>query len=177
MKHVGKYCLKYFNGFSLKGEEILFSEYIIQSELCVAGFSCGAQQALEYVLKSSKRVDRLILLSPAFFQNQKASFIRTQLRYFKADKDAYVEQFLKNVTYPTKEDLSSFLNIGTEEELKTLLGYVWKEEKLRQIKERGTVIEVFLGGKDKIIDALSALDFFAPLSTTYFIKDAGHLLK
>ncbi|HIP18657.1 MAG TPA: alpha/beta hydrolase, partial [Sulfurovum sp.] len=29
----------------------------------------------------------------------------------------------------------------------------------------------------KIIDALSALDFFAPLSTTYFIKDAGHLLK
>ena len=62
---------KYFNGFSLQNEEELFSEYLLQSELCVAGFSYGAQKAFEYVYKSKERIDRLILLSPAFFQTQK----------------------------------------------------------------------------------------------------------
>jgi len=177
MKSVGKYSLKYFNGFSLSGEEIFFSPFLVESEFCVAGFSYGTQQALEYVLHTKERVDRLILLSPAFFQHQKPAFIRAQLHYFKADKDAYISQFLKNVAYPSSTDMSSCVKSGTKEELEALLGYVWEEEKLKRIAERGTTIEVFLGGKDKIIDASAALDFFAPLATTYFIKDAGHLLR
>ena len=177
MKSAGRYSLKYFNGFSLCKEEGLFTEYLIESDLCVAGFSYGAQQALEYVLQSKERVDRLILLSPAFFQTQKASFIRAQLRYFDADRDAYVSQFLKNVAYPSNITLNDHLCVGSREALESLLTYVWDAEKIRRIQERGTVVEVFLGGKDKIIDAAAAYGFFSSYSVTYFIKDAGHLLK
>jgi len=56
------------------------------------------------------------------------------------------------------------------------LRYRWEEKKLREITARGTVIEVFLGGRDKIVDTQAALDFFEPLAVTYYIKEAGHLL-
>jgi len=176
MKHAGRSSLRYFNGFSLRGEEELLSPYLIESDLCVAGFSYGAQQALEYALHTKERVDRLILLSPAFFQTQKPSFVRAQLRYFDAGRDTYVSQFLQNVAYPSSIDLSPYLCVGKKSELEALLGYVWEEEKMRTVQERGTVIEVFLGGRDKIIDAVAAHDFFAPLCVTYYIKEAGHLL-
>ncbi|PHS39612.1 MAG: hypothetical protein COB07_06070 [Sulfurovum sp.] len=168
--------MKYFNGFSLQGEKKEFSSYLIESDYCVAGFSYGAQQALEYVYNSKVRIDRLILLSPAFFQTQKLSFIRTQLRYFEAGKEAYVKQFLSNAAYPSSTDLSDYLSLGTKEELEALLTYTWDKEKIKEILDRGTTIEVFLGKVDKIIDAQVAFDFFAPLTATYFIKDAGHLL-
>lgn len=168
---------KYFNGFSLQKEEELFSEYLIQSELCVAGFSYGAQKAFEYVYERKERIDRLILLSPAFFQTQKPSFIRTQLRYFEAGQEAYVKQFLANVTYPSSLDLSNYLKVGTKEELEALLTYTWDKQKIQEVLDRGTTIEVFLGKDDKIIDAEAAFGFFSELMTTYFIKDAGHLLK
>jgi len=168
---------KYFNGFSLQKEEELFWEYLIQSELCVAGFSYGAQKAFEYVYKSKERIDRLILLSPAFFQTQKSSFIRTQLRYFEAGQEAYVKQFLANVTYPSKTELSAYLKVGTKEELEALLTYAWDEKKIQEVLDRGTTIEIFLGKDDKIIDAQETFDFFAPLTTTYFMKSVGHLLR
>jgi len=168
--------MNYFNGFSLKGEEALFSSYLIESEYCVAGFSYGAQQALEYVYDSKVRIDRLILLSPAFFQTQKSSFSRTQLRYFEAGQEAYVKQFLENVTYPSKRDLSTYLKVGTKEALEALLTYKWDTNKIQELLDRGTTIEVFLGKDDKIIDAQAAFYFFSPLTTTYFMKDAGHLL-
>jgi pimeloyl-ACP methyl ester carboxylesterase len=169
--------VKYFNGFSLHGEERLFSEYLIQSDLCVAGFSYGAQQALEYVCNTTQRVDRLILLSPAFFQNQKPSFMRTQLRYFQNSREAYIQQFLANAASPSGIDLSSYLTPGTQEELEALLSYRWESEKIRKITDRGTTIEVFLGSEDKIIDAPAAFDFFAGKTVTYWIKGAGHLLR
>ena len=168
---------KYFNGFSLQNEEELFWEYLIQSELCVAGFSYGAQRAFEYVYESKERIDRLILLSPAFFQTQKSSFIRTQLRYFEAGQEAYVKQFLANVTYPSKTELSAYLKVGTKEELEALLTYAWDERKIQEVLDRGTKIEVFLGKDDKIIDEQETFDFFAPLTTTYFMKSVGHLLR
>ena len=168
--------MKYFHGFSLQNEEGLFSQYLLKSDYCVAGFSFGAQQALEYTYQSKKRIDRLILHSPAFFQTQKPSFIRTQLRYFEAGQKAYVEQFLSNVTSPSSVDLSAYLKVGTKEELEALLTYVWDKDKIEEIQRRGTTIEVFLGAKDKIIDANAAFDFFAPLTTTYFVKDTGHAL-
>jgi len=168
--------MKFFHGFSLQNEEELFNQYLITSDYCVSGFSYGAQQALDYVYHSKKRIDRLILLSPAFFQNQKPSFIRTQLRYFEDGQKAYVDQFISNVSYPSSLDLSAFLKVGTKEELETLLNYVWDKDKIEEILHRGTSIEVFLGAKDKIIDAQAAFDFFGSLTTTYFVKNSGHLL-
>jgi pimeloyl-ACP methyl ester carboxylesterase len=169
--------MKYFNGFSLRNEENLFEQYLIDSNYTVAGFSYGAQQAFEYVYQTKERVDRLILLSPAFFQTQKPSFIRTQLRYFEAGQEAYVKQFLCNVAYPSTVELNSYLSVGTKEGLDALLKYEWNPEKIKEVLERGTIIEVFIGMDDKIVDAQKSFEFFRSLTTTYFIKDAGHLLK
>lgn len=169
--------MRYFNGFSLRGEERFFTPWLIESDYAIAGFSYGAQLAFENALQSQKRIDRLLLFSPAFFQNQKPAFIRAQLRYFDAGHDAYVAQFLKNVAYPSGIDLKAYLQTGSKEELEALLTYRWEEEKLNALQQRGTVIEVFLGAKDKIIDAEAAKAFFAPLATTYLFKEAGHLLQ
>ena len=168
--------MQYFHGFSLQEEEEIFSQYLLHSDYCVAGFSFGAQEALEYVYHSPKRIDRLILLSPAFFQTQKQSFIRAQLRYFDANTQAYIQQFTSNVASPSNVDLSAYIQTGKREDLDALLCYVWDVEKLEAIQSRGTVIEVFLGEKDEIIDSKEAFDFFAPISTIYFIKNVGHAL-
>jgi len=168
--------MRYFHGFSLRGEEKFLSDYLVEGDLCVAGFSYGAQQALEYTYRSQERIDRLVLLSPAFFQTEKPTFIRTQLRYFTAGKEAYVRQFLANVAYPGEEDLTPCLHTGSEEELRRLLSYRWEYEKIETILKRGTVIEVFLGEKDTIIDSASAYCFFKHHTITYWIKGAGHLL-
>ena len=169
--------MKYFNGFSLQGEKELFAPYLLNSDYCVAGFSYGAQQAFEYVYHSTERIDRLILLSPAFFQTEKPSFIRSQLRYFEAGQDAYVKQFLANASSPSNLDISDYLDVGTKEELEALLSYTWDKKKIQEVQNRGTTIEVFLGSEDKIIDAQKAFDFFRPLTTTYLMKRVGHILQ
>lgn len=169
--------MRYFNGFSLHGEEQFFGDYLIQSDLCVAGFSYGAQQAFEYAYCTTQRVDRLILLSPAFFHNQKPSFIRTQLRYFQGGQKAYIQRFLANAASPSEVDLSAYLYPGTQEELEALLTYRWDKQKIQELTARGVSIEVFLGSEDKIIDAHAAFEFFSDDTVTYLIKGAGHLLR
>jgi pimeloyl-ACP methyl ester carboxylesterase len=168
--------MKYFNGFSLKNEEIFFQDYIIDSDYCVAGFSYGAQRAFEFVYNSLNRVDRLILLSPAFFQDHKKSFIRTQLRYYKSNPQAYIEQFIQNIIYPSNIELEEYLDMGKYNELETLLTYIWDRDKIIELIDRGVTIEVFIGGKDKILNPQKSFEFFSKLTTTYLIKDAGHLL-
>ena len=169
--------MKYFNGFSLKGEEIFFSEILVPSAYTVAGFSYGAQKAFEYVYNSKNRIDRLILISPAFFQNHKKSFLKTQLRYFKADKEVYREEFLKNVAYPSNTLLNEFIIDGSYEELESLLSYVWYEEKIKNLIERGVKVEVFMGDADKILDFEKNFEFFSKLVPVYLLKSCGHLLK
>jgi len=167
----------YFNGFSLNQEEILFDEYLKNaSDTTVVGFSFGAQKAFEYVYQTKDRVDKLILLSPAFFQTQQSSFIRAQLHYFETGREAYIQQFLLNVSYPSTFKLSKYLYASTKEELSDLLNYVWERDKITAILKKGTNIEVFLGSKDKIIEYSKAKSFFTQ-TTTYTIKGAGHLLK
>jgi len=169
--------MKYFNGFSLTKEEALFSEYLDHSDYTVSGFSYGAQQAFEYAYTSTQRIDKLILLSPAFFQTEKPSFVRTQLRYFKAGEKAYIKQFLENVAYPSQTHLGKYLHIGKKEALESLLSYVWDKQKIKEVLARGTTIEVFLGEEDKIIDSKETLSFFKNIATVYTIKKSGHLLE
>ena len=169
--------MKYFNGFSLKAEEELFTHYLYTDAYSVVGFSYGAQQAFEYVYETKNRVDKLILLSPAFFQTQKPSFIRTQLRYFEAGKDAYVKQFLTNVTHPSTKSLDKYLHIGTSKELTALLSYIWDKKKLKEIFDRGITIEIFIGEEDKIVDSNGAINFFREIDTLYIVKKSGHLLE
>ncbi len=96
--------------------------------------------------------------------------------FFNKDANAYCENFLKNVTSPTNQDISKYFNQGTTEELEALLNYEWSKEKLQKLADNGTKIEVFLGGVDKIIDAQKAKEFFKDFATVYYIKEKGHLL-
>ncbi len=168
--------MRYFNGFSLSGEEKIFSSFIDSGEFTIAGFSYGAQRAFEEAYSSSRRVDRLILLSPAFFQEESRAFIRTQLRYFSGDNKKYIEQFLANSRYPSDIDLREYITIGTRDELESLLTYVWDRQKIETLLDRGTKIEVYIGGRDKIISSSKAYEFFSSLTTTYLIKKASHCL-
>jgi hypothetical protein len=168
---------KYFSGFSLENEKELFSEYIVENEFTISGFSYGAIKAFEEVLSSDKRVDLVQLFSPAFFQTQNEKFVRMQLMFYKKDSKSYCENFLKNISYPSSVDSSVYFQEGTYEELQTLLTYKWDEVKLNRVLEMGTKIEVYLGEKDKIIDSSKAYEFFKEFSTVYFIKNSGHILK
>ena len=167
---------RYFSGFCFENESELFSDYLEKNDFTVCGFSYGAIKAFEEVLNSNERVDKLQLFSPAFFQSYDEKFKRMQLMFFKKDANSYCENFLKNVISPSTKDISKYFNMGTYEELEELLNYEWSREKLQQLVDKGTKIEIFLGGVDKIIDSAKAKEFFVEFATVYYIKEKGHLL-
>jgi len=168
--------MRYFNGFALKNEEEFFKFWLDRSDFSVSGFSYGAIKAFEYVLNSKNRVDRLILLSPAFFNDKDEKFKKMQLLFFAKDKKRYMDSFYKNISSNSNIDLSRYKSDGTKEELKELLYYNWDMQKLKDLKDRGVEVEVVLGGKDLIIDSLKAKEFFQNYATVYYIKEANHLL-
>ena len=171
-----KICKNFFSGYCFEDECELFDDYLIQNDFTVTGLSYGAIKAFEYVLNSSFRVDKLQLFSPAFFQTSNDKFKRMQLMFFKKDANSYCENFLKNVLNPTNKDISKYFQMGTFEELEELLNYQWSEEKLQRLVDKGTIIEVYLGEVDKIIDSQKAKEFFRNFATVYYIKEKGHLL-
>ncbi|WP_456392078.1 pimelyl-ACP methyl ester esterase BioV [Nitratifractor sp.] len=167
----------YFSGFCLRGEAELFADWLMESDYAVAGFSLGAIRALEFALQSESRIDRLLLFSPAFFQTLPDRFAVRQLRAWDRDPEAYRKQFFQNCAAPSDRDLSPYAAQGSRQELAFLLDYRWEEEKLRAIRKRGTVIEVFVGEEDRIIDAEGAMKFFAPeVDALYRFRHAGHIL-
>ncbi|MDY0195025.1 MAG: pimelyl-ACP methyl ester esterase BioV [Sulfurovaceae bacterium] len=170
--------MKFFSGFCLKNEQELFEPFLDQTDYTVAGFSYGAQKAIEYTLTTTQRVERVILLSPAFFKTQSKSFLRAQTHYFSANKDKYIQNFLTNICLPNSHiNLEKYINDGNVQQLEELLTYEWNENTLMSLKNRGIKIEVFLGDEDKIINSKDAFDFFSKYTTTYLIKKAGHLLN
>ena len=173
--------MKFFSGFCLENEKEIFKDYLEDKEFVVAGFSYGAQKALDYVLNSNQRVDKLQLLSPAFFDyNEK--IIKLNLNAFKKDKNSYIKNFL------TKAGIDKWrmengewrindnnLKIGScsEDDLYNLFTFNWEKiEKIKDIK-----IEVFLGEYDKIIALKKAYEFFKNYADVYFIKKANHFLR
>lgn len=166
----------YFSGFCFQNESELFNEYLQEGVFFISGFSFGAQKAFEYALNTTSRVDTLQLLSPAFFQNKDEKYKRMQLMFFKKDSHNYCETFLKNVLGKSTKNIEQYFVQGTYEELNDLLTYVWEKEKLEKLLAKGTKIEVFLGGKDEIIDSSAAYEFFKEYATVYFIKDVSHIL-
>jgi hypothetical protein len=171
--------MNYFSGFCLKNEKTLFKEYLEEKEFIVAGFSRGAQKALDFVLESNERIDKLQLLSPAFFQvNQK--FIDINLNAFKKDKISYIKNFL---TKAGAEVENGYCKVGdeiiqidyrcSESELIEMFTFDW--EKIKEIKD--VKIEVFLGKFDRILALKKAQEFFKNYATVYFIKKANHFLR
>ncbi len=169
--------MRFYSGFCFKNEQELFADILKENDFTVAGFSKGAIEAFEYVKNSKRRVDTLILISPAFFQTKDEKFKKLQLISYRRDPKKYIENFYKNVLYPLNFDIKKYKKVGTSEELNRLLYYVWDEKSLKEIKKRGVNIEVYLGEKDKIVDSNEAHDFFKRFGTVYFIKNVGHILK
>ncbi len=167
--------MHYFNGFLFANEEELFAHCIPKGDRVVAGFSYGAIKAFEYAYSSTKKIDRLILLSPAFFEDKNESYIQKQLNYF--DTPSYKESFFANVAYPSKIELSHYYYPHTKEDLEILLRHKWDKCKIEELIDRGVILEVFLGGKDRIINAQKANEFFSQMAITYLIKEAGHILQ
>lgn len=168
---------KYFNGFCLKKEEVLFEEYRDKSEFCVSGFSFGAIKAVKDVYEREERVDKIQLFSPAFFQTQTKKFKRMQLMFFKKDPITYCDTFLKNIAYPSEVDVIHYFKMGKYEELDELLNFEWDVEILKALNDRGIEIEVYLGSLDKIVESEKAKEFFKDYATVYFVKEVGHILN
>ena len=161
--------MKYFNGFCLKNEFKLFSEYIEDNAFTVAGFSYGAQKALTYAVKENARIDKLQLFSPAYFEYSE-KIIELNLRAFKNDKRKYIENFLKKAGFFNEKYLD--YECG-ESDLLNLFTFDWEI-----IKELNNVkIEIFLGEFDKIIALKKAEKFFKNYGDVYIIKKANHFLR
>ncbi len=169
--------MNYFNGFSLCGESELFKDILIDNPYTIIGFSYGAILAMEELKKRRDRVDRLILISPAFFNNVGEKFISLQLKAWDRDRDSYLKKFLKSVAYPSNISLDNYLKAGSKNDLEKLLKYRWSRDELLSFKESGVTIEVFIGEKDKIVNSKESLEFFKSCSLCYFIKGVGHILK
>ena len=167
--------MKYFSGFCLKNEKNLFKEYLEDNEFTVAGFSYGAQKALEYVLNSNERIDKLQLLSPAFF-NANQKFIDINIKAFRKDKFVYIKNFLEKAGINELRIENEELIIDyscTEEDLIKLFTFEW--EKIKNLKN--IKIEIFLGEYDKILALKKAEEFFKQYGTVYLIKKANHFLR
>jgi len=168
----------YFSGFAFRDESGLFDDWLLRSDYTVAGFSYGAIRALEYAHASRRRIERLILLSPAYFQETKERFRRLQLEAYAKDPQNYLQRFALRCVEPCQDlDVAPYLGEGSEEELRHLLEYRWDRAKFDALRKRGTKIEIFLGGKDRIVDTEAARRFFSQVGICYFIKEAGHLLR
>lgn len=169
--------MTFYSGFSLSHDKRLFEPYLKTSEYTIAGFSYGAISAFEEALQSKKRIDTLQLFSPAFFQDKSEKFKRMQLIYFLKEKQAYLKSFLSSCFLPAPIDENLVIEQGSEEQLRELLYYEWKTDKLSALKEKGIEIEVYLGSEDRIIDPKKTKAFFLPYATTYMISNAGHTLQ
>lgn len=172
--------MEFFSGFGFKNEKALFKEYLEPGSFVVAGFSYGAQQALERTLEKvaqGERVEKLQLISPAYFNELPKAIKLKEIQNFAKNPQLYMRFFYKKAAYPYKGDLKLFQREPELGELKALLFYNWQKEKLQRVVGAGVVIEVFLGSMDKIIDPLKTQEFFKDFGTTYLIKDVGHILR
>lgn len=168
--------MKFFSGFSLKGDRHFFDPYLKKGEYDVAGFSYGAINAARYASDASERIDTLQLFSPAFFQSRKESFRRMQLGGYLKDPAGYRELFLANCFAPCATEETQEGEHDAEA-LRDLLYFVWEGELMERIRAKGTRIEVYLGLEDRIIDVEGAREFFLPYATVTSIKKANHFLQ
>lgn len=166
----------YFNGFALQNEAHFFSKILDDSDYVVSGFSYGAIKAFQEAIGSRKRIDKLQLFSPAFFQNRSLKYKRLQVMGYQKDSAAYIARFSENCFSPYG---ARPLEYGTHDaaQLKELLEYEWVGSELQTLAEKGTSIEVYLGGEDRISDVEAAYAFFKNYATVVLIKEANHFLQ
>jgi len=171
--------VQFYSGFSLKNDEVFFEKLIKEDIFSIYGFSYGAIKAYLHVkknLQEGKRVDKLILFSPAFFQTKDKKFKRLQYMAYKKNKEQYLQNFIHSCfsPYPVKEIK---YKSSSMEELEELLEYIWDMNELKSLREKGLKIEVYLGGQDSIIDVDGAYSFFTQVADVTLFKEANHFLQ
>ncbi|WP_353662473.1 pimelyl-ACP methyl ester esterase BioV [Hydrogenimonas sp. SS33] len=172
--------MTFFSGFSLRGEAALFEAYLgpwRENPYVVAGFSYGAVKAVEYAISHRGRIDRLLLLSPAWFVDKSTAFKRAQLLAFRKDRDRYLKAFFRNALHPSSLDLTPYIAPGDIGELEELLMYEWPRENFEKIRKKGIVTEIYLGREDRIVDANAAHDYFRNVGESWLFKPYGHFLS
>lgn len=166
----------FHSGFALQNEAHFFEDLYEVNDYTVVGFSYGAIKAFESVLQNSKRIDKLILISPAFFQTKDDVFKKLQLRAYKSRSHKYLQNFMKSCFAPyALEEVDE--GDHSYEALEELLYYVWDLEKVERLLQKGIALEVHLGLSDAIIDVTGAREFFTPLSTVYTYQNRNHFLQ
>ncbi len=168
--------MRFYSGFLLQNELRFFRRWLKTDDFTLAGFSYGAILAFEEALRRRERIDRLQLFSPAFFPTKPEGFKRLQLKGFRRDPQAYREAFLRSCFAPCPPEAVE-TKADTEEDLKKLLEYPWPKVDLKTLTDRGIDIEVYLGGRDAVIDAAGAREHFLPYATVFCFKDANHFLQ
>ncbi len=169
--------MNYFSGFLLQNELSLFGEICANlGKYSVVGFSRGAIDAIAYVLNSDVRIDNLVLISPAYFEDRDEKFKRSQLAIFQKDRQAYTKIFYRNIAAPARADLEPYQREEGIEELERLLYYQYEREQLRKILNRGVQMDVHLGECDRIINSDATANFFEEFATIYYYKKRGHIL-
>lgn len=176
----------FFGGFGFSDNIKIFEPilrefgYFDANPYNVCGFSFGAQKAVQYTLESletNARINRVLLLSPAFFNDRDLAFKNAQLRAFSKNRVLYMKTFYKNIGLCAED--KQFLQEVESLDLCTLeqcLYYEFKGEDLILLNSRGVEIVAILGSRDKIINANVANDFFSKYGIVYMINDANHLL-
>ncbi|MCL4432172.1 MAG: pimelyl-ACP methyl ester esterase BioV [Epsilonproteobacteria bacterium] len=168
--------MTFYSGFSLTNDRRFFEQFLRESDYTVAGFSYGAIKAALHAVNSKSRIDTLQLFSPAFFQTKKSSFKRLQLTAFSTDSQSYLLRFLEGCFAPYwVEEVE--IKTGTVDELDELLNFVWDDELIQKIVDKGIKIEVYLGFEDKIIDVSGAKEFFLPSATVTTVRRGNHFLQ
>jgi hypothetical protein len=168
--------MRFYSGFALSGDQHFFDPYLKHSDYTVAGFSYGAIKAAQYVADSHERIDTLQLFSPAFFQTKKESFRRLQMGGYFKDAERYLENFLTSCFAPSPVSPLA-LGENSAESLQELLYFEWTYSLMERIRTKGTIIEVYLGLDDQVIDVAGAREFFLPYATVTSIKRANHFLQ
>jgi len=168
--------MHFYSGFCLRNESDFFTPWLKRSGYTVAGFSYGAVRALRHALESDARIETLQLFSPAYFCNKSEGFKRLQLKGYRRDALQYRTRFLESCFAPLSVGDVETADDG-ERALEELLTYPWPESALRTLRERGVRIEVYLGGRDAVIDADAARAFFTSHATVFYLKRANHFLQ
>eukprot|EP01022_Parablepharisma_sp_SALTPOND_P011021 TRINITY_DN14562_c0_g2_i1.p2 TRINITY_DN14562_c0_g2~~TRINITY_DN14562_c0_g2_i1.p2 ORF type:complete len:221 (-),score=4.16 TRINITY_DN14562_c0_g2_i1:427-1089(-) len=166
--------MKYFSGFGFEGERELFSQFLSESAYDIAGFSYGAQKAVTEALKQ-KRVQKLILISPAIFTHLSLEEKKKQIELFKNKKEVYLSMFYKRCG--VRDEHKNYLKTPSQKELEELFSYEWRESDLRTLYEKGCKIEVYIGSADKIVDIEEVKKLFLPYSVLFTHQGLSHILR
>ena len=179
--------MKFFGGFGFSDEVRIFEKilrdlgYFGANPYNICGFSYGAQKAVRYaidLLQSGKRVNRVILLSPAYFNDKDLAFKEAQVRAFAKNPALYMKAFYKNIGLKKGDEIYLREIKGLDSRiLEQCLCYEFKGAEMELLKSYGVEIVVILGENDKIIDSHKANAFFSQYGIVYLLKGANHLIR